>query len=562
MMLQLMFVLSSLLPGYLAVTRNHIFPANSTIASVLWRHHLGFWVETGNSSSAHKVGTAKYSNEVNSTGWTFLDLETLPQFPDKIQAFAAGYLEGWVTSSLLHMHYQNTIVGRCDGKQGLCDKIDSWVQTNDRWVKRKVRHHKHSNPYWHHVGLTYQQINGLYSGYKGAVKHQPEMDVITYKDILTMNIFGDLEDLESAMGTSEVPAIVRGAGHCSALVRLLPNNSDLYVSHDTWNSYQNMLRIVKKYRIPYRVVKDQEIVPGLEMTFSGYPGVIYSGDDFTIISSGLTALETTIGNSNPALWKYLSPHGSVLEGIRATVSNRLATSGKTWTEMFALHNSGTYNNQWMVVDNKLFTPGSETLSHGLFWVLEQLPGYTEAADLTQVLEKKTFWPSYNSPYFPEVFNKSGNYDLMLKLGDWFSYDRTPRAKIFARDAPNVTDMESMIKLMRYNNYREDPFSACNCTPPYSAENAISARCDLNPRNGTYPFGALGHRSHGGTDMKVTSSLMAAKLEFIAQSGPTWDPLPPFRWSEQDFHDTPHVGHPDLWQFPPIHHQWLERIDAE
>ena len=28
---------------------------------------------------------------------------------------------------------------------------------------------------------------------------------------------------------------------------------------------------------------------------SGYPGVIYSGDDFSVSSSGLTILETTIG---------------------------------------------------------------------------------------------------------------------------------------------------------------------------------------------------------------------------------------------------------------------------
>ena len=139
--------------------------------------------------------------------------------------------------------------------------------------------------------------------------------------------------------------------------------------------------------------------------------------------------------------------------------------------------------------------------------------------------------------FSDVFNKSGNYDLMLKLGDWFSYERTPRALIFARDAPKVSDVKSMIKLMRYNDYTRDPYSACNCTPPYSAENAISARCDLNPRNGTYPFGALGHRSHGGTDMKLTTSSLAANLQFIAQSGPTWDPLPPFRWSEQGESET-------------------------
>ncbi len=57
-------------------------------------------------------------------------------------------------------------------------------------------------------------------------------------------------------------------------------------------------------------------------------------------------------------------------------------------------------------------------------------------------------------------------------------------------------------LCRYNNFKEDDLSECKCNPPYSGENAISARSDLNPPSGTYPFSALGHRSHGGTDMKV------------------------------------------------------------
>ena len=34
-----------------------------------------------------------------------------------VQARAAGYLEGWVTRELLHMHYLNTIVGRCSTVQ-------------------------------------------------------------------------------------------------------------------------------------------------------------------------------------------------------------------------------------------------------------------------------------------------------------------------------------------------------------------------------------------------------------------------------------------------------------
>ena len=57
-------------------------------------------------------------------------------------------------------------------------------------------------------------------------------------------------------------------------------------------------------------------------------------------------------------------------------------------------------------------------------------------------------------------------------------------------------------MCRYNDFKHDPLSACNCTPPYSGENAISARSDLNPKDGTYPFPALGHRCHGGTDNKV------------------------------------------------------------
>ena len=58
------------------------------------------------------------------------------------------------------------------------------------------------------------------------------------------------------------------------------------------------------------------------------------------------------------------------------------------------------------------------------------------------------------------------------------------------------------QILRYNDYTRDEFSRCNCTPPYSAEAAISARGDLNPANGTYPFSGMGHVNHGALDYKV------------------------------------------------------------
>ena len=103
--------------------------------------------------------------------------------------------------------------------------------------------------------------------------------------------------------------------------------------------------------------------------------------------SGLTTIETTIGNSNAALWKYVRPTGTVLEGIRATVANRLARTGKQWAHIFAKFNSGTYNNQWIVVDYKRFKPGKaiSRKTKGILYILEQLPGHVHAEDMTQVV---------------------------------------------------------------------------------------------------------------------------------------------------------------------------------
>ncbi|KAH7987008.1 hypothetical protein HPB49_026514 [Dermacentor silvarum] len=164
-----------------------------------------------------------------------------------------------------------------------------------------------------------------------------------------------------------------------------------------------------------------------------------------------------------------------------------------------------YNNQWMLVDYKQFIPTAE-LKDGLLFVLEQLPKYINVTDATQSLRDQTYWASYSVPAFQFIYSKSGWWKLVDKYGDWFTYDRTPRALMFLRDHNRVRDMDSMIKLMRYNDYKNDPLAHCNCTPPFSAENAISARSDLNLADGVYPFPSLEHRAHGGIDMKVDGVL--------------------------------------------------------
>ena len=51
-------------------------------------------------------------------------------------------------------------------------------------------------------------------------------------------------------------------------------------------------------------------------------------------------------------------------------------------------------------------------------------------------------------YYEEIFNASGNLELVKKYGDWFTYDKNPRAQIFRRNQTLVHDLDSMIRLMR------------------------------------------------------------------------------------------------------------------
>ena len=68
----------------------------------------------------------------------------------------------------------------------------------------------------------------------------------------------------------------------------------------------------------------------------------------------------------------MQPQGCVLEWIRNVVANRLALDGATWADVFKRFNSGTYNNQWMIVDYNKFIPGSTNMTDVLY-VLEQIP---------------------------------------------------------------------------------------------------------------------------------------------------------------------------------------------
>jgi hypothetical protein len=46
---------------------------------------------------------------------------------------------------------------------------------------------------------------------------------------------------------------------------------------------------------------------------------------------------------------------------------------------------------------------ANTAAADILWILEQIPGRTEQADVTSILLANGYWPSYNVPYFDSIY---------------------------------------------------------------------------------------------------------------------------------------------------------------
>jgi len=309
------------------------------------------------------------------------------------------------------------------------------------------------------------------------------------------------------------------------------------------------------------------------VSFASYPATLASLDDFYVVSNGLVVQETTIGNGNPVLYEqFLSPF-SIFEFSRNIIANRLADTGASWAPIYLKYNSGTYNNMNMILDYKLFSPGSSTLKPETLLVVEQIPGYVMTTDVSAMLSQNRYFASYNIAFDPLIRRLSGVDLDEAQHGSVFNYAQSPRGQIFARDAPKVQTLDALKLLMRSCDFKNDPLSLqkpmcdymgwTNCTPAYTSEFCIATRGDLNPINGTWALPMMAHRNHIASDAKIShfKTYNSTTLPADVVCGPVGsrdNPLstPTFKWSTSDFEKTlPHLGHPDAFEFDWVNIQF-------
>ena len=513
------------------------------------------------SSSIDKeaLASATYVNSYQSKGWDFLTISSYEKpdnkFDDSIKSYGMGYLEGVLNKDRIFSVYRNLMYfSFYDEDNKFPENLIQYLTKNLAYMKEKSLKYKDEDPYWEHVYYIYNQMLGMFDGYNSVAENEKKIDLIYFQMVVAN---ADIEDAIyynnmtkrpnfKNMTLEEIRLYTALHTHCSALVKVANDLSNVWIGHNTWTTYGTMIRTFKEYRF----VSNKRNEKSKVVAFSSYPGSLSSVDDFYYLDSNLVVMETTNSNFNDTLYDLLKPE-SLLTWVRVMIANRLASSGREWVDLFKRENSGTYNNQFQVLDLNKIDTNKKEIKEEAFMVIEQLPEYTESGDATHFLTKG-YWPSYNIPYFKTIYEKSGYVEIIENNPssfDSYDYSGSDRPVIFRREQTNVNSLEDFKKIMRYNHYQEDECSKKN------AAWTIASRYDLNVNGVGRPL------CYGAIDVKFVSVKEITEGKNIVHiiSGPSNDNQPTFSWSNTTCHESNpirwyHEDVVDTWNFPWIDYE--------
>jgi len=352
-----------------------------------------------------------------------------------------------------------------------------------------------------------------------------------------------LSKAELAAADRDWEARVSHHGHCSAMVRVAPENKDIFMGHTTWDDYSKMTRIFKYYDL--KGLGSWSMANKVAM--SSYPGCVSSTDNWYVMDSGLVVADTSLEILNPTLYNRVldfPTNSHIPDFMHVMVANRMAKTAAHWVSLYTERNSGTMNSQWLILDYNLFVP-EKPIPKGIFYVVEAIPGVIQMDDMSSWLTSNGYWASFNRPYFKETRKRSGHDAAEKMYGDLYSYFKSPRAQIFGSLGVSVENMFDMRNVMNRNDYPDEG------VVPNEPGHAISARMDLDP-------GSL--LPNGGIDAKVVNYCMWKSLSCQAISGPSHQKQKVFAWRDADgkelFGGWPHLGLPDRWGF-----DWVQMTDG-
>lgn len=491
--------------------------------------------------------------------------------------------------------------------------------------------------YWHQISLYFNQLEGLETGYRqGAKRARSDLEEeIPFSDFLLMNAAADIQDLRIYYENYVLPKanlteedLSEGAiknfnlPSATMLTKIFQaedaSSWQLLFGHSTAGSYASMLRIQKRYKFHYHFGPNQRLntVPGIDVTFTGYPGILASTDDFYIVKGRqVQAIVAGVGmkNENLNLWQTVNIQEAVPLAARVMAANRVAQNRKTWTKAMSRH-PFTGSKQWITVDlNKLAPLGAlyktldkdeklddkpvplnpydealitERLNRfkGMVWIAEQLPGRLHMKDVTEqfVADNTTAWLANGVPYFEEMLETS-----KVSPGDSHPYNLTPS------DNEDLTNLEAVDKFLRTHGFRgdllddESSVAYGNIDIKLFAYNARLGISDYHAFAGPVfmrlqhmQVRSVGEEEPSQADDTINSYILddrlsitiddaaeLSELEMITERRPIRNDIKafvmrqsdigPFKWSsaQSKMAEIEHAGHPDEWNFNKVSPKW-------
>lgn len=296
---------------------------------------------------------------------SFLEIETQTGYADHNQAYAAGILEGTLTWMNIYAQWKNTIQSFCE-KDEATEKFCAWLRgiilRNHDNIISIAKEKNLRSQYQHQIYLFYQQLYGIERGFKQGVKRARKDYEISTVDFLLLNSRVDIEDLkiyyneyveEDEKNFMEIPKNVE-----KMIINLVigEETSSIDIGHSSDGDYSSMLKIVKTYRFNYHQGPEfsHHLVPNTDITFTSYPGIIASTDDFYLAHgkhSRFIMAGIKLRYEKAAQIHGIDLDATVLMSARVMAANRLAKDGKTWARLMA-RDPDIGAKQWLVIDEK------------------------------------------------------------------------------------------------------------------------------------------------------------------------------------------------------------------
>jgi len=474
---------------------------------------------------------ACYNNSIHANGWYKMHVHGRKGAKSEDIMLCAGFLEGALAQEGIFNHYLliREIKKYPVRARTYPPKVKDFMQRNLNYVRLSVDSYP-DDKYWQKIGLIMKQFDGIVAGYNYTANETSKLDDF---DHWFFQSAGDMFDIAAIFKDDAPPQEFRE--HCTGLVRLTDNFDDVFFAHDAWSDYRELHGQLKEYdfHLP-------EFTAG-RIVMSTRVGKIASYDDFYLTDSGLFVIETTLNNYNDKLYDVVVPQ-CLFTWMRAVLSTWTTSSGKEWAETFIRHNSGTYNNQYVIIDSKKFTRYQKPTSD-LLWIIEQFPGDNwRMSDLTQQLVKNGYFPSVNCPYHEDLYKIAGYPELVKSMGVYGAYrsnDHSPRFQIITREAHRIKTFDDFKAFMRYNNWKRDPYSQ------HDPAQQIASRYDL--REFPTPYGSP--NNFGDLDSKclrLTEAVTLMRMHAIAS--PPYDNNPFWEFGKAPFDKISSFGLPLLWNF--------------